>query len=346
MSTTPLPKLSGWLIALAISTVIGLFSFARRHFDKLASDIDISPVPILVDEISAAWIAALLLMGVIALALRFPPWRYWWLFLMMAPAYAVTHTLGMFVTRKLLYPAFGLGTYQYGDLKYRFVMEAPVQLLAFAIAIAGVLIYERVKKARQAERLEGLLAEARLDQLRLSMAPHFLFNALNVISAAAYESAEKTDNLIAKLSRLLRAVLSADSRQICTLREELDLLNDYLDLQKARYENNLSIKIECPESLLEYQIPFMILQPLVENVFKHGMDANGQIDIRLTASKTMDTLILEVFDNGKGPGDNPAGIGTRNTRERIEHLYGPAYGYELEQSSSGGAIARLRLPCR
>lgn len=332
------------LLYLAIGTVFGLFSFGRRYFDRLASDVHASPWPIVVDELSAAWLAALLIFVTVQLALRFPLRRYWWAFLAAAPVYAMTHTLGIFLSRSALYPLLGMGEYRYGDLGYRFLMEAPVQLLGYALTLFAVVFYRRLLKARQAERLEGLLAEAQLDRLRLSVGPHFLFNALNVISAAVYESPEKADELIGRLSRLLRAMLTGDVQQTWPLDEELNLLAEYLALQKARFENDLAVRIDCPDDLRQCQVPRMILQPLVENALKHGADAEGRIDLTVQAKRDGERLVLEVCDHGPGPGESGEGTGTGNTRERIAHLFGPDFGYDLSAGPAGGAVARLRLP--
>ncbi len=358
MSSSALPLAAGTLgrtrahpartiaIYIAIGSVIATISFTRRYFDALADGLDRSPWPLLVDEFSAGWLAALLILLVVHYALRLPLRRHWPLWLAIAPLYAVCHTLGMYLSRSALYPLLGLGEYHYGDLGYRFLMEAPVQLLGYVLTLIGVAIYAQLRRARDAERLEALLTESRLEQIRLSIAPHFLFNTLNVISAAAYESPEKADGLIGKLSALLRSMLSVDARQTWQLGEELAALNEYLDLQRARFEESLSVDIDIDESLRTAEVPRMILQPLLENALEHGLDRNGQAHVRIGAKRIGDRLLVTIADGGAGPGEFSEGIGLRNTRERLQRLYGEQYGYALDPLQPTGSQLRLSMPWR
>lgn len=329
---------------LGIGTVIGLFSFARRYFASIAENRSVSVWPPLVDEITAAWLAVFLIGGVVLLARRYPIAKFWWIYVLLAPVYAATHTLGMFVSRSALYPLLGLGSYDYGDLGYRFLMEAPVQLLGYGVALLIVVSLTRHRRAREAERLEALLTEARLERLQLSIAPHFLFNTLNVISSAAYESAEKADELIGKLSRLLRALLNSRQQHTCTVAEELELLGEYLALQQARFEEDLEVTVECVPEARDLSVPFMLLQPVVENVFVHGIDNEGRVYLKVEVAVDGGDVLFTITDRGEGPGEMHDGIGIRNTRERLETLYGDRAQFSLGEGPGVGAVAIIRIP--
>ena len=331
---------------LAIGTLVGLFSFARRYFATIAEGRKVSALPPMVDEFTAAWLAVLLLFGVLLLARRYPVPAHWWLYALLAPVYAVAHTLSMFASRSILYPVLGLGEYDYGDLGYRFLMEAPVQFLGYGVALLIHVAATRHRRARDAERLEALLTEARLERLQLSIAPHFLFNTLNVISSAAYESAEKADELIGRLSRLLRALLTQRQQQTCTVTAELELLGEYLELQKARFESDLQVSLSCEEAVKKMLVPFMLLQPIVENVFVHGISDDGRVDLRVSVKADHGFVVFEVADRGAGPSGSREGIGIRNTRERLQTLYGNNASFVLAQGKEGGSVATIRIPAQ
>lgn len=343
-------KNAGTAVAMQVAlfwagaSAFGLLSSVRRYFNALSNGAKPQLLSIAIDEFTAMWLAAFLLFIVVQALPRFPLRRFWWAYLAVAPVFAITHTLGMFGSRSALHPLFGLGAYSYGDLGYRFLMEAPLQLVAYALALLALALVARLRRARDAEKLEALLAEAQLEQLRLSIGPHFLFNALNTISATVYDSPERADELITRLSRLLRALLQADPAQTCTLQRELELVGEYLEIQKARFEDQLEVRIDCPPELCHAQVPFMILQPVVENALAHGTDSFGRLQLTITAQREADTVIVEVADRGAGPQGEHQGVGTRNTRERIRMLFGFEFGFELGPRPGGGALARMRLP--
>ena len=118
----------------------------------------------------------------------------------------------------------------------------------------------------------------------------------------------------------------------------------YLDIEKIRFGSRLNLAFEVDEQVAQAMVPSLLLQPLVENALKHGADAEGRIDLTVRAKRQGDSLVLEVLDRGSGPVDAGEGTGTRNTRERIAHLFGPDFGYDLSAGPAGGAVARLRLP--
>lgn len=334
---------------VGLSTAVGLFIFTRQHFDRLANGVHQSPWPTLLNEMTAAWLAGLLVLAVLAIADRWPPDRSlrWLAYAAGFVVFALVHTSGMALSRHWLYGLFGLGRYDYGDMGYRFLMEAPVQAMVYVLTLVLFALSQRLRKAKEAERLQALLDRARLEQLRLSIAPHFLFNTLNTISAVAYESAEKADMLIGRLSRLLRALLANRQDHTVPLVEEVALLDEYLEIQRARFEHRLDVHLDIEPSSTSWPVPFMVLQPLVENALQHGADADGRVIIRLTTRVRDGQLHIDLADQGPGPindGSKPIGVGINNTVERLHMLYGDQASFSLSRSDQGGALCRLRLP--
>ena len=207
----------------------------------------------------------------------------------------------------------------------------------------------REREVRAAE-LERALSEAQLQALKMQLHPHFLFNALNSIAALMHSDVEAADTMLVRLSDLLRRVLDQAGAQEVSLGQELDFLRPYLDIEKVRFQERLSVDFAIPPELLEARVPNLILQPLVENAIRHGIaprTAPGRITV--SAVREGETLHLEVRDNGRGLFEGRApdeGIGLSNTRERLQRLYGEAQSFTLVNLPEGGMAARISLPLR
>jgi len=210
--------------------------------------------------------------------------------------------------------------------------------------------YERSKarELREAE-LESHLAAARLRALRMQLNPHFLFNTLNSIATLVHEKPQAADDMISSLSELLRLSLRGPDRQEVSLNEELQFLDRYLQIEQIRFGTRLRIEKEIETGALDALVPTLILQPLVENAIKHGIEARlGLSIIRITARHRGDTLRLKVMDNGAGlrgdlDGGLKEGVGLSNTRSRLKVLYGESAGLEL-RSEENGFSAEIRIP--
>ena len=201
----------------------------------------------------------------------------------------------------------------------------------------------------QSAGLHAQLAEARLMVLRTRLNPHFLFNTLNAVSALVASDPKGGRDMIALLSELLRHAIAETTQQEIPLREEARLLRLYLEILEIRYQGQLRTKVVVDADVHEALVPNMILQPLVENAMKHGVDrAGGHGAIEVIAGRSGDDLVLTVHDTG--PGDDSApppastGIGLRITRERLAELYGTEQRLELTTVSGGGTTARVVLP--
>jgi signal transduction histidine kinase len=214
---------------------------------------------------------------------------------------------------------------------------------------------DTVRLQSQAVELQAQLAEARLSSLRTQLNPHFLFNTLNTVSALVERDPKGVRRMIARLSELLRATLEGGSEQEIPLRRELDLLQRYLDILQIRFQGRLETSVECEPGLAEAMVPNLILQPLVENAIKHGVgraEGCGRIDV--TARRAGGELVLAVRDTGAGgangrpaaPAEPGIGVGLRNTRARLEQLYGERQQFALEPTADGGMVATITVPLR
>jgi hypothetical protein len=199
----------------------------------------------------------------------------------------------------------------------------------------------------QTTQLAAQLSEARLHALRSQLQPHFLFNALNAVTVLVRDRRGDTAvRILDQLADMLRQVLRTDRPHLIPLREELQLLRQYLGIEQIRFSDRLRIEYQIDDAALDGLVPSFILQPLVENALRHGLTA--QLDdalLEISARRIGDRMELSVRDNGRGlAADLVAGIGLDNTRERLVTLYGGAARLELRTHPQGGAVAVIQLP--
>jgi sensor histidine kinase YesM len=213
---------------------------------------------------------------------------------------------------------------------------------------------EREQRATQLEveaaQLETQLTRAQLDALKMQLHPHFLFNTLNTISVLMEEDVGAANEMLLRLSDLLRAALKNNEAHEVTLEEELQFLEKYLQIEQARFQDRLKVRIDpAPETLTAY-LPNLILQPLVENAIRHAVAPRAtETLIEIRSHKHDGHLHLSVSDNGEGMVDHATptnGIGLRNTRARLEKLYGSNQDFRLETASGGGVHISIIIPFR
>lgn len=197
--------------------------------------------------------------------------------------------------------------------------------------------------------LETRLARAKLQALQMQLNPHFLFNTLHTVSALMHQDVERADKMIAKLSDLLRQALDKSETHLVPLREEIGFLNNYLEIEQTRFGERLQVRIDIPETLMEAMVPNLVLQPLVENAIRHGIEPHARQGlVTLTAATREDgRLELAVTDNGGGLSNRKSsrqGIGVANTRARLAQLYGANQEFALDNAPGGGVSAKIILP--
>lgn len=212
------------------------------------------------------------------------------------------------------------------------------------------------QEARERERrtlqLEARLTEANLQSLKMQLQPHFLFNTLNAISSLIHENPNAADDMIGSLSQFLRTTLEMSAKNEIPLQIELRFLELYLEIQQTRFGERLRIQSEISSSALQALVPPLVLQPLVENSIRHGIEScenGGTVIIR--AWQKNDLLRLEIADDGEGfsggqllrPGN---GIGLSNTEARLQALYGTKHHFTLAANEPRGAIVTIEIPFR
>ena len=227
---------------------------------------------------------------------------------------------------------------------------------ALAVTYYGRYHASALRSARlqaTAARLELGLAEARVQALRTELNPHFFFNALNAISGLVRRGEnDAAVQMLARLGELLRLTLDRDLAPEIPLYSELALLDRYLDIERARFGDRLTVDIALDPPAEEARVPALILQPLVENAIRHGITkCPGPGRIQILAKQSGALLELSVRDTGDGLGARDLtvrreGIGLSNTRARIAAMYGDAASLRLENAPGGGALVTLHIPWR
>jgi sensor histidine kinase YesM len=220
------------------------------------------------------------------------------------------------------------------------------------VAAAEVLLVQRalVERQRQAARLAASLDRARLDYLEAQLQPHFLFNSLGAVSELAYDAPITASRVIRQLASIFRTALGKRTDEI-TLGEEIVGIEPFLDIQRIRFADWLTIEYHIDEAAVDCLVPRFVLQPLVENAIRHGLSgrtAAGTIEIAARVERN--SLIVRVADNGVGLDARSAsggrGIGLSNVRDRLRILYGDDDRLRLSAGHTGGTTAELTIPAR
>jgi signal transduction histidine kinase len=220
------------------------------------------------------------------------------------------------------------------------------------IAVAGIVtaIEMRRRSAQSAverERLRAQVAEQRLVALTGQLQPHFLFNTLQGISTLIHRDPDAADDMLSRLSELLRDLLRHRDSPLISLNEEMQYIRTYLEISKVRFSDRLDFAIESDPGALSAKVPLFILQPLVENALHHGIGsraAGGNVEVR--ARRDGDRISLEVEDNGGGLSDAADGVGLSNTRERLQAMFGNDHTFRIDSNPAGGVTAHIEFPVK
>ena len=199
----------------------------------------------------------------------------------------------------------------------------------------------------RAVQLEAQLGQAKLQALQMQLNPHFLFNTLNTVASLIHSDPENADRMLARLSGFLRLTLELSADPEHSLRQELIFARSYLAIEHIRFRDRLQVEEDIDESLLDACVPVLLLQPLLENALRHGIErlgSSGHLMIR--AQRHGDRLCLWVSDDGPGcaPSRLGTGIGTANTLARLKELYGSDQSFQLGGDPGGGTNARVEIP--
>lgn len=350
-----------WGSIFGLVTAFGLVSASSVIADRLQSGRGFTWVTPLVTEMTGAYSVLWLMPLVLWFVRRFPIEKRNWplrvpLHFAGSMVFGAFSTLIMWGSRSALWPALGWGRYDYGELRFRFPMEYPKQLMAYIIIYAGVAGFAWMRQTREqdrrAEELERQLVEARLSALKMQLNPHFLFNTLNVISNFVHENPGKADTMLADLSDFLRLTLSDTDAQEVPLEKELRFLNAYLGIMAARFGDALVVDLRAAPAVAGALVPHLILQPLVENAIQHCANETGRTGrVQVAIDGRAGRLLIAVQDNGPGLAESPdaalnAGVGLSNTARRLRALYGDDHRLVLENARSGGLHVSIDLPLR
>ncbi|MBV9270365.1 MAG: histidine kinase [Candidatus Eremiobacteraeota bacterium] len=350
-----LRRTSTWLWLIGLFGAIGLLSFGHFYLDDLAREHYGTGPRRFMEEMTGAY-TALTVVPIVAWILRRFPWCWDRLPLVIAvnlvgiAVFSVVHTTLMLLTRMAISPLVGLGPYDYGIMRIRYPMEAANDVIVYLTVMLGVLFIAHLGKVRRAELaaadLQTKLAETKLDNLRLQLQPHFLFNTLNAISSVMYENVRKADEMLSKLSDFLRVVLASGGVHEVPLTEELAVERMYLDIMRTRLERNLTLDVNVDPKAERGIVPFMLLQPLLENSIRHGMgDERTAMAMEINVRRENGAMLIDVCDNGRGvPPTIKGGIGLNNVRSRLEHMYGSAASFSIAPRKEGGTCATIALP--
>lgn len=309
------------------------------------------------DSLEDWYVYGVLSIPVVWLARRYPPERgSRWVTAGIHLAAALVFSLAYILVRTLVGELDGWMTREpasFGEIFHPLLVRTfPFNLLVYGVilSVSHALDYYRKYHERtvQTLELEKHLTEARLQALLHQLKPHFLFNTLNGIASLMHTDVDAADRMLVRLSELLRITMSHTGAPQTTLREEVAFLERYLDIEKIRFRNRLDVTITVDDDAIDAQVPSLILQPMVENAMRHGVEPHARMGrIEMKGSQLDGNLVLTVSDNGTGippDGLKREGIGISNTRARLAELYGTRQKFELVNLPEGGLCVRITIP--
>ena len=278
------------------------------------------------------------------------PWRWFAAVLVWLPLFALIFVAAVYALRHAVYALLGEAyrhdawavVFRYETLKFSLFYLLFLALL-FGIRSHTAFSTERV----QGERARALSQQAQLLQLTQQIEPHFLFNALNTIASTIHSNPELADKLLTRLAALLRAATDLKRRPEVPLAEEMRLLQAYGDIMQERFGERVNLRFDIDPSSTHCTVPTLVLQPLLENAFRHGVEQRVQPSLVVVRSRRSgERLLLEVEDDaGILPAQPRLGVGLSNLQERLALRYGASASLSLSPRASGGVLACIELPC-
>jgi signal transduction histidine kinase len=288
--------------------------------------------------------------AILYLTRRFPYSRATW---GRATLVQIALCLGFFLVHEAAAEALHLPSFAKQDsLELRLASSFYNDLWMYGVVVVVatlVVTYQRYRERDvAAARLGQALARAELQALRNQLNPHLLFNALNSVTALMHEDVRAADDMVSDLSHLLRVYLSGDDRQETTVREEVDLVSAYVNIQRRRFADRLTFSLEVEDGLRDALVPSLLLQPIVENAILHGLAPSsraGRVDVRV--SRRDGALVVVVADDGLGMAKGHVeGVGLGNTRARLRQLYGDEQSFAIASQPGAGVTVTITLPLR
>jgi hypothetical protein len=346
-----------------VATALGLFSFLQAYRLTMVNSkpgMSIMAGKLLLLNLALWYVPALLMPAVVWVARRFSFDSGRTVRAVLAHAagaliFASTHIFALIAVRFLLYESGGKNPLvpwmRYFQNRVFEQLDSSLMVYAAIIGVSHAVAYyhESQERKLRAAQLETRLVEARLKTLEAELHPHFLFNTLHAISTLVHRDPESADRMISRLSDLLRITFDRTGEPKVSLKEEIDFLQKYLDIEQTRFQDRLTVSVNVDPDALDGEVPRMILQPIVENAIKHGIAGrNGGDTVQVTAGQENGRLWMQVRDNGAGLQVRTlkalrTGVGLSNTRARLDCLYGRHYRLEFTDKH-GGLSVLIEIP--
>ncbi len=327
-----------------VFTAIGIFFGLHTYLGDPGSSLAVH----FYYELTGAWAAMLLVQALAWLTLVAPMSRATLVPALAANAagviaYTLLHSTFEIAMRYPLQPFVGLHDSLAGMAQGTYVSEAAGDVVYYTFIISSLYLLRHFVAT---QHLEARLAEVKLENLRLQLQPHFLFNTLNAISSVMYEDVAKADAMLSKLSDFLRIVLDSGTVNEVSLEDELAIERMYVDIMTTRLERKLNLNVRVAEDAEKSAVPFMLLQPLIENSIRHGMGSSRTtLDVDIDVARKNGATVITVDDNGLGFDPAAArGIGLTNVTSRLTYMYGDRARFEIGARPQGGTRATLAFP--
>jgi two-component sensor histidine kinase len=352
-------RASSWIVLFGIWAVIGALLSVELYLTLRSVDVSVPFGSVAFGQAMRVFFWALLTPAVFALQRRLPIAREtWWWAIPLHLAFGVLAMVLIYLTRLFVAFAYydeslaGFWSRVTSEFYGRNLVDVAIYWTVFGAGYT-VAVSERFRATEvRAARLEKDLAQAETKALKAQLHPHFLFNTLNTVSSLVREGqSREAVSLVARLASLLRLALETTGQQEVPLRQELDFLRRYLEIQQLRFPDRLRTEFRADPEILEARVPHLVLQPLVENAVVHGFSRRVDVGhVVVEAERVGDRLRLRVLDDGPGfaraAPSSGTGIGLANTRERLARLYLGDASLSWRDRPEGGAEVLVDLPFR
>jgi sensor histidine kinase YesM len=277
-------------------------------------------------------------------------WSFFKIFLLYAP-FTFLFISFMLLVRNVAYLLIEDSLWYSGNLYERYIYEFPKSIPFYFAVVFGTytkIYFETYQKERiNAASLNEKLLIAQISILRNQLQPHFLFNTLNLISGTMYQDVDKADSIITRLGDLLRYSLTAEQTPWVTFDQEMQAMNSFLEIAKLRFDDRIQTKMDIQEGVSSILIPVMLLQPLLENAIKYGIEPSDQKGVIVIAARVLDDRLHIMISNpslSETSLQPSFGVGLKNTKERLQLLFGELASISLNKEQNKMIVLRLILP--